>query len=162
MGISLPSSWLPGLQAATVLLLTAGSFFDQPLSVVPAIALAALVMSQDEEGAPAEFRPLTALLVLAGLLFLADYATYAWTLALVAAAYGLVVLVGFHPWSLIRQAAGEPSAEGPPVKDGAHSGCGQASALKPFHTLPVLCCRAQGGLRALPVLTGSSTAVPVR
>jgi|SRR5690606_16726483 len=110
MGISLPSSWLPGLQAATVLLLTAGFFFDQPLSVVPAIALAALVMSQDEEGAPAEFRPLTALLVLAGLLFLADYATYAWTLALVAAAYGLVVLVGFHPWSLIRQAAGEPAA----------------------------------------------------
>ena len=65
-------------------------------------------MSQDRRR-PAEFRPLTALLFWQAS-FLADYATYAWTLALVAAAYGLVVLVGFHPWSLIRQAAGEPSA----------------------------------------------------
>lgn len=110
MGISLPSSWLPGLQAATVLILTAGFFFDQPLSVALAIALSALIMAQDEEGAPAEFRPITALLVLVGLLFLADYVTIAWTLALVCAAYGLLVLVGFHPWRLLRQTASEPAA----------------------------------------------------
>lgn len=110
MGISLPGSWIPGLQAATVLVLTAGFFFDQPLSVVLAIVLSALVMSQDEEGAPAEFRPITALLVLVGLLFLAEYATIAWTLALVCAAYALLVLVGVHPRQLIRQTVGEPAA----------------------------------------------------
>src|SRR5690554_7787993 len=103
MGISLPSSWIPGLQAATVLILTAGFFIDQPLSVVLAIALSALVMTQDEEGAPAEYRPVTALLILAGLLFLAEYSAIAWGLALFCAAFALLVLVGIRPTLLVRQ-----------------------------------------------------------
>lgn len=103
MGISVPSSWLTGLQAATVLILTAGFFFDQPLSVVLAIALSALLMTQDEEGASPEYKPVTALLILSGLLFLAEYSAVAWGIALVCAAYSLAVLLGARPFQMAQQ-----------------------------------------------------------
>src|SRR5690625_2925521 len=93
VGISVPSSWIAGMQATLVLALTAGLLFDQPLTVVLALALSALLVTQDEEGAPAEYRPVTALLVLAGLLFLADYATYAWGISLFCGAIALVTLL---------------------------------------------------------------------
>jgi len=94
MEISVPSSWLPGLQAALILTLAAGFFFDQPLALILALALSALLMTQDEEGVPAEYRPVTALLIIAGLLFLAEYATVAWGIALFCAAYAAAVLLG--------------------------------------------------------------------
>lgn len=102
MGISVPSSWIAGLQAIVVLVLTAGFLVDQPLGVVLALAFSGLLMTQDEEGAPTEYRPITALLILSGLLFLAEYPTVGWGLALLCAALSIAALFGARPYQQIR------------------------------------------------------------
>lgn len=101
MGISVPSSWITGMQGLLTLLLAASFAFDQPLGIIAALGLSALLMTQDEEGAPPEYRPVTTLLVIAGLLFLADYPAWGWGISLACGAFSLLVLFGLRPYQTL-------------------------------------------------------------
>lgn len=97
MGISLPKSWLSGLQAMVALLIATSFMLNQPLGIIPAFLLCALIMTQEDERVSPEYRPMTMLLIVSGLLFFAEYTAIAWGISLFCSLLSLAVLLGSTP-----------------------------------------------------------------
>lgn len=100
MNVSIPNSWIPSLQAFLVLAVSAGFLFDRPLVTLVALAASAIIMTQDDGGVPKEHRPVTLLLGVAGVLFLAGFVQAAWAVALVGTVLSLAALFGQRPYAL--------------------------------------------------------------
>lgn len=99
---SIPSTWIPVLQAISTIVVALGFLFDLPEALIPAVLLAGIIALQKEEGAPLEYRPVTLFYALGGICFLMAWPVAAWTLALIGMVWAILSHFGHRPYHWLQ------------------------------------------------------------
>jgi hypothetical protein len=100
MNISVPASWIPGIQAVLILSGAVGFLLDIPLILLlPLFSSVLLIMQEDPRAV--EYKPVLTLLALSLAVFLFSLNHIGWALSLAAIVLSIGIMFGLRPFQKI-------------------------------------------------------------